>query len=126
MSAGSVLIVQQDPRIRFILEMQLRDAGFDIAQTLDTAERALSFLETEKPDIILSGIAMNGDLDGLELCRRVRANESSKHIPILILSVMNRATDVARGLEAGANDYIFKPWETTDLTSRIARLIQMV
>ena len=124
MGAGSVLVVQRDVRIRFILQMQLRGGGFEIAQSLDTAERALSFLETERPDVILTGIAMNGPMDGFELCRRIRGDERAKAIPILILTVKSGAADVARGLEVGADDYVIKPWDATDLTTRIATLIR--
>ena len=80
--------------------------------------------EEMMPDLIITDVMMPGNIDGLELCRRIRAAELTSHIPIIIITAKTTEQDRVRGLEAGADAYLVKPFNSEELLVRVNKLIQ--
>jgi len=120
MSRRTVLVIEDDPKLRFILEEQLI-ADFDVI-TAESAEAALTELQTFTPDLVLLNILLPG-MDGIELCRSIRAHERLASVPVIFLTGRIDAKSRERCLAVGANDYITKPWQGPDLIQRISEVI---
>jgi DNA-binding response OmpR family regulator len=86
------------------------------------AYSALDLLETSTPDLFILDVMMPG-MDGIELCKRIRARPETSTTPILMLSAKNDAKTIKNGLEAGANDYMVKPPVHQDLVGRVRKLL---
>src|SRR5512138_730072 len=109
-----ILLVEDDPSIREITGLGLRAAGF----TVDTAADGVEGLErwrADRPDLVLLDV-MLPRLDGLEVCREIRREST---VPIVMLTARGDTIDVVVGLEAGADDYVRKPFEMPELVARI-------
>lgn len=112
------IIIAEDEKIsRKILETMLRKAGHDVAAVQDGLE-ALDSIQKEVPDMIITDWMMP-DLDGLELCRRVRALNLPSYVYIILLTALTDKERIIQGLEAGADDYITKPFDRTELLARV-------
>jgi two-component system response regulator MtrA len=109
-----ILLVEDDPSIREVTAIGLRGAGFDV----DTAVDGVAGLERwrqAQPDLVLLDV-MLPRLDGLEMCREIRRDST---VPIVMLTARGDTIDVVVGLEAGADDYVKKPFEMPELVARI-------
>jgi two-component system phosphate regulon response regulator PhoB len=117
-----VLIVEDDADINAALQESLRLAGFDVAGAL-TGAAGLAEVERRRPDLILLD-QMLPDLDGLEVCRLLRAAPRTARVPIIFLTA--RAGEEARvkGLASGADDYVVKPFSVRELVLRIQALLR--
>lgn len=116
---SSLLLVEDDVRISQPLARMLRAEGFDVRHC-DTGETALNAVTEALPDVVLLDLSLP-DIDGLEICRRLRALHPT--LPIVMLTARNEEVEVVVGLDAGADDYITKPFRVAELTARIrARL----
>ncbi len=112
------LIAEDDNSVRLGLKRMLSAWNFDIVEFAD-GETAWTHLQTEAtPEMILLDRVLPG-MDGVELCRQVRADKKFQHVYIIFLTVRNRAEDVIDGLKAGADDYITKPFNAEELKARI-------
>lgn len=117
---GRILVIEDEPRLRFILEKQLKDAK-DAKYEVRTAEDGVKGLEEvrrDPPDIVLLDVMMPG-LDGFEVCRRLKANPLTSRIPIIFLTAKSTLDDRLHGLEVFADDYLTKPWELQELLFRV-------
>lgn len=114
-----LLIVEDDDRIRASLRLALRDEGYDIDDTSD-ASAALECFRDEEPDLILLDVLLPG-MNGLEFCRAVRRTSA---VPIVMLTARDDSHDVVAGLEAGADDYVTKPYNVKELAARIRALLR--
>jgi two-component system cell cycle response regulator len=123
MSRGTILVVEDEPRLRFILERQLVEADFEVL-SFESGEDALKMLETLTPDIVLVNILLPG-IDGVEVCERIRADRKLAHIPVIFLTAKKDPESRVRCLDAGANDYVIKPWDSQDLILRISNSIAL-
>lgn len=85
----------------------------------NNAETGLAMLKQHKPDIVLLDVMMPGQLDGLALCRMIRADESLDGIKVIMLSAKGQQKDVQLGLEAGADDYVVKPFSPSELMEKL-------
>jgi two-component system response regulator MprA len=112
--ASRVLVVDDDDRLRETLRRGLTLRGFDVGLAND-AGTALAYVQASWPDVIVLDIMMPG-MDGVSLCRVVRQTSS---VPILMLTARDAVDDRVAGLEAGADDYIAKPFELRELVARI-------
>ncbi len=113
-----VLVVDDDPALAEMLTIVLRGDGFDTAVVRDGAKAVEAFRETH-PDLILLDLMLPG-MSGLEICKEIRLESG---LPIIMLTAKTDTVDVVLGLEAGADDYIVKPFKPKELTARIrARL----
>jgi DNA-binding response OmpR family regulator len=119
--ARSVLIVDDDDGIRTSLRFALEDEGYDVGEAPD-GESALDQLARSTPDVVLLDLMLPG-VDGFEVCRQVRR---TNNVPILIVSARGDSHDVVGGLEAGADDYIRKPFDVPELTARLRALRRRV
>ncbi len=114
--AIKVLIVDDDARNRRILHETLQDEFF--MEEADNGIQALEKIDTFRPDIILLDIMMPG-MDGLEVCRRLRANQELKHIKIILVSGKARIEERLEGYSCGADDYISKPFDGDEMLAKI-------
>jgi PleD family two-component response regulator len=111
-----ILIVDDEDFIRDIISMTL-ESEFDTVQAVDGSD-GLVKIKTEKPDLVVCDYMMPG-LTGLELCRKVRQDPLFLHLPFLMVTGRGETQDKVEGLEAGADDYIVKPFEPTELVARV-------
>ncbi len=109
-----IVIIEDDSRIRESVAQGLRDADF-VVEDFPTAELALDAVKRYEPDLALVDIMLPG-MDGIEACREIRLVSD---IPIIVVSARGDTDDVVRGLDAGADDYVTKPFELPELIARI-------
>lgn len=119
LSTIHVLMVEDDERIRSSVKMALESEGFTVAES-ETGESALDTFVAAPPHVVLIDIMLPG-IDGFEVCRRIRANSD---VPIIMVTARSRTEDVIVGLEAGADDYMTKPFDTAELCARIRALLR--
>jgi two-component system response regulator MprA len=120
MSEVAVLLVDDDAPIRRMLERTLGAEGYDVSAAADGGS-ALAQVERSMPDVIVLDVAMPG-LDGLAVTRRMRAK--GLRVPILLLTARDALQERVAGLDAGADDYLVKPFEIEELTARIRALLR--
>jgi DNA-binding response OmpR family regulator len=109
-----ILVVEDDDRIRAALRLALTDEGYLVEMASD-GETALEAVATSPPALMLVDLMLPG-LDGFEVCRRIRATHT---LPIIVVSARDDSHDVVAGLEAGADDYVTKPFVFKELAARI-------
>jgi len=121
LSESRVLIVDDAKENIDILVNALRDE-YKLSVALD-GDTALRSVEKSPPDLVLLDIMMPG-LDGYEVCRQLRARESTREVPIMFLSALEHVTDKAHGFEVGGNDYLTKPFELLEIKARARSLLK--
>jgi two-component system KDP operon response regulator KdpE len=114
LSAGKILVVDDDPQIRRVMKATLVGHSYEVIEAR-TGEDALEKLPHEMPSLVLLDMNMPG-MGGLETCRAIRAGSD---IPVIILSVRNTEKDKVAALDAGADDYVTKPFGIEELLARI-------
>jgi len=114
MSSAKILIVDDEPQIRRVLRTTLTSQGYTVSEAR-TGEEAFEQVRAERPDLILLDVNMPG-ISGLETCREIRA---SSDIPIIMLTVRGTEHDKVQALDAGADDYVVKPFGSEELMARI-------
>lgn len=112
-----VLVVDDDPDIARFIEINLRLEGYDVEIAHDGVD-ALDRITREMPDLVLLDVMMPR-IDGVELCRRLRANPLTATVPVVMLTAKSLSADKVVGLTAGADDYIIKPFDTLELVARV-------
>ena len=119
--AASVLVIDDDDGIRASLRMALEDQGYRVEEAAD-GETAVQQLRRHNPELVVLDL-MLPDMDGFECCRQLRRIAD---LPILIVSARGDSHDVVAGLEAGADDYIRKPFDVPELAARLRALRRRV
>lgn len=114
MTARHILVVDDEPQITRVLRTSLASQGYDIRVAND-GETALEIVKDWTPDLVITDLSMP-NMDGLELCRRLRANSQ---VPIVVLSVKGEERTKVQALDAGADDYVTKPFGMTELLARV-------
>jgi DNA-binding response OmpR family regulator len=117
--AQSVLVVEDETSIASFVALYLKNAGYGI-HTVGTGQEALDSVARERPDLIVLDL-MLPDLDGLEVCKRVR---QSSDVPILMLTARDEDVDKIIGLEVGADDYLTKPFNPRELVARVKSILR--
>ncbi len=118
----SVLVVEDEEDILALLHYNLIKAGYN-ADCASHGEEALESIAVKKPDIILLDLMLPG-IDGMEICRRLRDDETTSEIPIIMLTARGEEEDVVRGLELGADDYVTKPFSIKVLLARVQTVLR--
>src|SRR5262249_44689384 len=108
--SGRILVVDDNTGIQELLDVGLSSGGFEVTSASNAAEGIARFLET-RPDACLIDVLMPG-MDGYELCRRLR---ELTDVPIIIVSALRNEAEIIKGLDAGADDYVTKPFSVNDL-----------
>jgi len=117
-----ILIVDDDPDILRVLELNLRLEGYETITTTH-GEEALKVTRDDKPDLILLDIILP-DVSGLDICKAIRSDHQTRHIPIILISARGEIDDQVQGWELGAMDYIQKPVNLATLVERIEALLR--
>ncbi|MCP3939939.1 MAG: response regulator [Desulfobacteraceae bacterium] len=117
-----ILIVDDEPNIIVPLEFLMEQNNYDV-RVANNGEQALEIISTYDPDLILLDIMLPG-IDGYEVCQKIKKNPRFKHTKIIFLSAMARSIDIARGLKLAPNEYITKPFSTTDVVKKIKALLE--
>jgi two-component system, OmpR family, alkaline phosphatase synthesis response regulator PhoP len=120
--SSKIFVIDDEEDIRDIIQINLRAEGYDIL-CYSSAEEALKGLESSVPDLFILDIMMPG-IDGYEFCRRVRAADAWKQVPVIFLSAKSDEIDKVLGLELGADDYITKPFSVKELKSRVKAILR--
>lgn len=121
MTQGKILVVDDDPQIRRVLRTTLVVQGYEVADAR-SGEDALERLREGKYDLVLLDMNMQG-MDGIETCRLIRANSD---IAIVMLTVRDTERDKVNALDAGADDYVTKPFSTPELLARVRAALRRV
>ncbi|HSP01855.1 MAG TPA: response regulator [Acidimicrobiales bacterium] len=117
MPAPTVLVVEDDPTILQLLEVNFEMEGYIVLRAED-GEQGLAVARESRPDVIVSDVMMP-KMSGLELVQALKTSAATKAIPVILLSAKAQGADVRMGLEAGADDYVTKPFEPLDLIDRV-------
>jgi CheY-like chemotaxis protein len=121
---GQILIVEDDIDLAEMLDALFQDLGYEVTTT-PYGEEALALCEERRPELVILDIYLP-DIDGYEVCRRLRSNPLTKHIAVIFLTVRNLKDDKLMGLELGAVDYITKPFDTEELKPRVQNTMQEI
>lgn len=116
----SVLIVDDDEDLRLLLHIMLERSGFAVAEA-GSGQEALRRVKEVRPDVVVLDVMMP-DMNGLETCRALRAEEATADLPVIMLSARMNPNAVAAGLEAGATEYLTKPVSYKELARIIGRV----
>jgi DNA-binding response OmpR family regulator len=124
MEKPRIIIVDDDRDTRELLAMALESEGFEVTSAANGL-RLISSLQLHRPHLILLDVNMSW-IDGFELCKAVKKNESFREIPVIFVSGRGEPEDRRRGIEAGAADYFVKPLDLNRLITRIRELVPAI
>ena len=116
----NVLLVDDDPGVLLSVRRALEFEGYAVATAAD-GEEALAALATDEPDALVLDVTMPR-VDGLQVCRKLRAD--GNHVPVLVLTARHSVSDRVAGLDAGADDYLVKPFALEELLARLRALLR--
>lgn len=122
MSRTHIVVVEDESDILEVLSYNLRREGFEVSTSLDGAQ-GLELIQQQLPDLVLLDLMLPG-IDGLEICRRLRSNPASQHIPIVMVTAKGEESDVVLGLGIGADDYLVKPFSPKELIARVKAVLR--
>ena len=120
---AQIAVVEDDPTIRMVLEMALAGAGFRHVRSYARGDDALAGMRAVPPDLILLDVMLPG-LDGFSVARSVRADGALSRARIIMLTARGEAEDIVDGLDAGADDYVVKPFDRKVLLARIRAVLR--
>ena len=124
MSAPKLLLVEDDTALAELLEYRFENEGYDVRVTAD-GEEAMVLASEEAPDLVILDWMIEG-ISGIEVCRRLRRNKETAHVPIIMLTAREGEDDRVRGLETGADDYVTKPFSPRELLARVSAVLRRV
>ena len=116
-----ILAVEDDERIRSAVKLALEDEGWTVDEA-ESGEQAIELFQRASPDVVLIDIMLPG-IDGFELCRTIRRTSD---VPVVMVTARNDTHDIVAGLEAGADDYLTKPFAAKELSARIRALLRRI
>ena len=117
----SLIVVDDDPVIARLLEIELAAAGYDVRTAGDGA-RALELAEERCPDLVLADVMMP-NMDGFELTRRLRLDDRTAAVKVVLVTARGLSADRLEGFAVGADDYVIKPFDMPELLARIGEIL---
>ena len=124
MGAPRLLLVEDDPALAELLEFRFSAEGYAVTTTPD-GDEALLFAAEEAPDLVVLDWMIEGT-SGIEVCRRLRRDKATAHVPIVMLTARGAEDDKIRGLDTGADDYVTKPFSPRELISRVNAIMRRI
>jgi two-component system phosphate regulon response regulator PhoB len=124
MVAPRLLLVEDDPALAELLEFRFKTEGYAVTVTPD-GDEALLLAREELPDLVVLDWMIEGT-SGIEVCRRLRREKSTAHVPIVMLTARGGEDDKVRGLETGADDYVTKPFSPRELVARVNAIMRRI
>ncbi|OGO25022.1 MAG: hypothetical protein A2144_14940 [Chloroflexi bacterium RBG_16_50_9] len=116
-----ILIIEDDPATLRLVDYSLRHEGYEVVKASNGLE-GIRKVQSEAPDLVILDVMLPG-LDGFEICHRLRAEPMTAQLPILMFSAKAQEIDKNTGAKVGADDYLTKPADPAEITSRVARLL---
>jgi DNA-binding response OmpR family regulator len=126
MAEQSIVVVEDDDHIADLLELYLTEAGFRVFRAA-AGEEGLGIVAARQPDLVVLDIGLPGDIDGLDVCRRLRAGAGgtgTSSVPVLMLTARDGELDRVLGLELGADDYVTKPFSPREIVARVRAILR--
>ncbi|KAF0248552.1 MAG: histidine kinase [bacterium] len=123
LTPATILVVDDDQDSREYLALCFSHLNYQVIQA-NNGQQALALAKSVKPDVIVLDIVMP-DLDGYQVCRKLKDDEKTEHIPVVLITVLHKLEDEIRGFEAGAHDYISKPYNRAELSARITAALRV-
>lgn len=120
----SILVIDDDPEIIQVITRMLQAEGYTTQAAL-SGEEGLAKIASQTPDMVILDVMMPS-IDGLEVCRQLRADARFTTLPILMLTARGRTQDITQGLDTGADDYLVKPFEVPQLPARVRALLRRI
>ena len=124
MPQPKLLLVEDDGSLAELLEYRFEKEGYEVRTTSD-GDEALVMAEEETPDLVILDWMIEGT-SGIEVCRRLRRDKATAHVPIIMLTAREAEDDRVRGLETGADDYLTKPFSPRELLARVAAVMRRI
>lgn len=124
MLAAKLLLVEDDPALSELLEYRFQNEGYEVRCTSD-GDEAMVLASEDVPDLIILDWMIEGT-SGIEVCRRLRRDKETAHVPIIMLTAREAEDDRVRGLETGADDYLTKPFSPRELLARVAAVMRRI
>ena len=118
-----VLLIEDDPSSIRLVSYTLEQEGYEVLTAMNGLD-GLKKVREEAPDLLVLDVMLPG-LDGFEVCRRLRADEQTAGLPVLMLSAKAQEIDKTTGLKVGADDYLAKPADPSEIVARVANLLAM-
>jgi DNA-binding response OmpR family regulator len=118
---AKILIAEDEPDIRELVTFMLRFAGYEVVAAVN-GEDAVQMASRELPDLVLMDVRMPR-LTGYDACRVMKANPDLRHVPVVFLSAKGQESEIQTGLDAGAEEYLLKPFSPAELTSRVKGIL---
>ncbi len=119
----TILVIDDEPVMHHILEGLLSPEGYSFVFANSGVE-AIEKIADVDPDLILLDIMMPG-MSGFEVCRHLRADRNWQNIPVILITALDGKEDLAKGLDAGANDFLNKPFDRTELLARVRSMMRL-
>lgn len=121
---SKVLVVDDNAQNRELLEAYMEELENVRTESAVNGEEALAKVAADKPDLILLDVMMP-KLSGFEVCKRLKGDPKTKHIPIIMVTALHEMSDIERGVEVGTDDFITKPVNRVDLLTRVRSLLRL-
>ncbi|HEX2953368.1 MAG TPA: response regulator transcription factor [Bacillota bacterium] len=122
MAHERILIVEDEPNILELVAYNLEKEGWSVLKA-PTGDQGWTMIQNETPDLVLLDLMLPG-MDGMEICRKTRENQTTRDIPIIMLTAKSEEVDRVLGLETGADDYVTKPFSPRELVARIRAVLR--
>jgi len=120
--AGKILIVEDENCLLKLECILLSSKGYDV-KGVTGGEEALEIIRDYDPDLVLLDVIMPG-MDGFEVCRRIKSDQKTRHIPVVMLTAKKKPQDIQKGLDVGAVSYITKPFKSSTVIETIQKCLQ--
>lgn len=120
-TSARVLVADDEDDVRDLVVYRLSRSGYDVVEALD-GEEAFRLATEQTPDLIVLDVMMPR-IDGYELTRRLRAEPATSRVPVILLTARTQENDVSQGFEAGADDYLKKPFNPDELVARVRAVL---